>query len=575
MLAGAAALVLIAVIMPTGWYDTIPRDPSLPLPFRGVSLLRLMFLAEAVLLVALVGWKVRFRPLDAASRPLVPARLELPWDVSRGWALGALVAITSLGVALRVYGLAQDLWLDEITPIVDYTGLSVAQIVGSYLRSNNHLLNTLLLKASIATFGETEWSVRLPAMIFGAATVPAVYWVARVGLSRAASLGATLMLAGSYHHVFFSQNARGYTAYLLFALLSTGLLVTALRRDQAWRWGLYIVTAVLGSASLLLMGFVLAGHALLCAVLGVSVYQRQGRIGPFARRVLSVFGVIGVLAFHVYAAALPEVYAVINAVYVEPGTGYPPFSAEFFAEMARGISAGFGNPLSALVFLLVGVTGFAALGYFCYPLAVGLALPAMLTATLLGVRGLTFSPRFFLLLLPLAMIAAVSATQAAALWAWKGRLLTARGALTAMGVTAVLLAVAAGRSLPYYYDTPKQPYRAAIRLVTGRYDEGRIVVVANAAGGFQYYVGRLTIADASRFVYTRNAGEFDSLTAAMGGELPQVLTTFSRALQIELPEIAEKLQRDWRADTILGATVGGGEITVWSRKHSIAPDSAR
>ena len=85
--------------------------------------------------------------------------------------------------------------LDEISPIVDYTRLSAAQVIGSYLRSNNHLMNTLLLKASISIFGENEWSVRLPAVTFGVLGIPALYWVARLGLSRVASLGAALLFA--------------------------------------------------------------------------------------------------------------------------------------------------------------------------------------------------------------------------------------------------------------------------------------------------------------------------------------------------------------------------------------------
>jgi len=39
---------------------------------------------------------------------------------------------------------------------------------------------------------------------------------------------AGALLAVSYHHVFFSQNARGYTAFLFFALLSTDLFLTVL-----------------------------------------------------------------------------------------------------------------------------------------------------------------------------------------------------------------------------------------------------------------------------------------------------------------------------------------------------------
>ena len=82
---------------------------------------------------------------------------------------------------LRTHNLGQDLWLDEISPIVDYRRLSAAQVIGSYLRSNNHLMNTLLLKASIASVRTEEWSVRIPAVTVWRLGIPALYWVARLG----------------------------------------------------------------------------------------------------------------------------------------------------------------------------------------------------------------------------------------------------------------------------------------------------------------------------------------------------------------------------------------------------------
>lgn len=575
LVAAASALVLVAAFLPTAWYETIPRAPGMQLPFSGVNLLRVTFLAEALILALLAARNVRFRKLALAPGMLVPSRLETPIDIPVASAMGALLLVTAFGLLLRLHGLGQDLWLDEITPIVDYTRLTVAQIIGSYLRSNNHLMNTLLLKLSISMFGESEWSVRLPAVVFGTLTIPALYWVGRVALSRYASLGAAMMLATSYHHVFFSQNARGYTSYLLFALLSTGLFIQAMRDDRLWRWGLYVAAAVLGSASLLITGFVLAGHALLGVAVAVRVKRARERTGPLVRRVFSALGVAGLLAFQIYSIALPEALVVIRTVYAEPATGYPPFSAEFFGEMVRGIVAGFGDPFLALVFLLVGAIGFAALCFFCWPLAAGLALPSVLTATLLGIGWLTFSPRFFLLSLPLAILAAVSAVQAAAHVAARYRMLPSRSVLASAGVVTLLLAYAAGRSLPYYYRTPKQPYRAALRLADSRHGGDRIIVVSNAENGVQYYSRRLPVADMARYSYTRTLAQFDSLTSGSAGAHPQVLTTFPRALRLEVPEIAEALRRDWQADTTLAATVGDGEITVWSRKRVLPVRESR
>lgn len=265
----AAALVLasIAIWLPTGWYDTIPRLSGLPpLPFSGVNLLRLICFIESLLLVVLAVRETRFVS-HGSSLTLLDEKAPAPYDIENRTALLILGVITLAGLLLRTHNLSQDLWLDEISPIVDYSRLSAAQVIGSYLRSNNHLINTLLLKASIAMFGQSEWSARLPAVTFGVLGIPALYWVARLGLSRIASLGAALLFATSYHHIFFSQNARGYTAYLFFALLSTGAFLRALRRDELKYWILYIAAATLGMASLLLTAFVLVSHAILALAL--------------------------------------------------------------------------------------------------------------------------------------------------------------------------------------------------------------------------------------------------------------------------------------------------------------------
>ena len=52
------------------------------------------------------------------------------------------------------------------------------------------------------------------------------------GLRRLPSLLAALGLAVAYHHVFFSQNARGYAPSLLFGLLASGLLVRCAPRRR-------------------------------------------------------------------------------------------------------------------------------------------------------------------------------------------------------------------------------------------------------------------------------------------------------------------------------------------------------
>jgi hypothetical protein len=561
-------LLLVAWRLPTAWYDTLPRAPGTPpLPFRGVELLRLTFLFEALVFFWLAARNWTFKPIPLSERLTLPLRNDAPEDLSRSSALIALAIVTLVALLLRTYHLGSDLWLDEITPIVDYGHMPFVQVIGSYLRTNNHLLNTLLIKLMIGLFGEREWAVRLPAMLFGVATVPALYWLARLALSRWASVAAAAVLAVSYHHILFSQNARGYSAYVFFAVLTAGLLIRCLTDDRLWRWAAYAIAMLFGFASLAHMAFVFASHAIIGGVAVVMIRKRGGSGLPLLRRLAVVLGIAGFLSFQLYSAPLPEMYAVITHLYVTGGTGYSPGSAEFLREIVRGVSAGFGGIAPTLVVALAGAAGLAILFRLSWLLTLALALPPILTALFLAVRGLSFSPRFFLLLLPLGILTVLAAAE----MSWT-RLRTA-GHTThprRAAIVGVLLVVVSVLTLPHYYSVPKQSYRSAIAYLERiRQPEERVVVVYAAEGGFRYYTRRPTVHDPVAYHYARTLATFDSLTAAPRSAI--VVTTLPHVLRGDLPALAAEIDRDWAPVRIFPATIGGGEITVWKRKSECSP----
>ena len=91
------------------------------------------------------------------------------------------------------------------------------------------------------------------AVLFGIATVPALYWLARPIMKGWQALAVAFLTAVSYHHVWFSQNARGYSAYLLFCVLATGALWRLITDPPQRRWiALYAASAVFGLMSLII-----------------------------------------------------------------------------------------------------------------------------------------------------------------------------------------------------------------------------------------------------------------------------------------------------------------------------------
>ncbi len=86
-------------------------------------------------------------------------------------------------------------------------------------------------------FGASAWTIRLPSVVFGVATVAALLWLGFLLRQRAAGFLAAALLALNGYHAFWSQVARMYTLVCLLQLLATALLIRALGEDgPARRW---------------------------------------------------------------------------------------------------------------------------------------------------------------------------------------------------------------------------------------------------------------------------------------------------------------------------------------------------
>ncbi len=565
------ALILWGIFMPRGWYDSIPPSAELPPPpMKGIILWQLSFVLEGLALL----W-FGFRPshlerLSQAERlpgeinySAAPSERDLSGTVA-GWALGA---ITLLGLALRCWHLDAALWLDEIAPLVDYGQVSVLHLLTQYSSVNNHLLNTLLVKLCVACFGEREWIVRLPAVFFGVAIIPLVYWLARMMMSRSGSLCAAFLLAVSYPHIFFSQNARGYTAYLFFSLLASGLLARCLRTDRPRNWWGYAGAMLSNFAALLTSAFVFVAHLLVGALAAASVRLHCGNALPLARRLAFVFAITGFLGFQLYAAALPQTYVVMKTTYSLPSAGFASlFSPEFLHDIRRGLATGFSTPLifAASPFLAVPVAGFVVLFKRNWTLMLALTLPMVLFAIFLFVRHLPVLPRFFLLVLPVFILSLVEGLDVTSRWAARlfGRTETLS---TRLAVAAVLFAgLISLVPLRQYYSMPKQDFRAAIHYAAEKRQSGELfTLVYLAEVGGDYYARRFGLSEGSDYFRARSTDALDRIFSAHEKKQMLMVTTFDRALQLDHPELKAQLEKDWVIDRVFPGTIGDGAITVW------------
>jgi hypothetical protein len=304
----------------------------------------------------------------------------------------------------------------------------------------------------------------------------------------------------------------------------------------------------------------------------LTLGRRGSPVAPLVRRLLVVLGVSAFLVFQLYATILPQAYVIMGAVYTSQASGYAPMSGEFLRELARGLSAGFGTGLvlGALPFLIVAAAGFLGLFRRQWALAIALAMPPVLTALFLMARGLTFSPRFFLLALPLAILAAVQGLWSGAGLASRivrhGQESVSRG--LAWGLV-LLVAFGSAASLRAYYSVPKQAYRASIQYVEGQRHPGDIVIVVYLAEtGYRYYGKRFGLKEGTDYFFVQSEDAFEPILLAHDQARVFLVTTFPRALRLNYPNLYARITTEWTPIRTFPGTIGDGEISVWKHRRS-------
>jgi mannosyltransferase len=143
-----------------------------------------------------------------------------------------LLVILFTGVVLRLYQLgAESLWYDEaISTWAAHQ--SPSQILEISKDDNNFFSYYLLLHYWVGLFGDTEYSVRLPSALAGIFTIFVMYKVGCLLFGRNEALIASLILALSPLHVYYSQEARVYEIMVLLSLLSFYFLLKVIRKGD-------------------------------------------------------------------------------------------------------------------------------------------------------------------------------------------------------------------------------------------------------------------------------------------------------------------------------------------------------
>ena len=294
---------------------------------------------------ALINPAARQLPERAASSTLVDARSTY-----------ILIAIISVAVLLRLYGIS-------IYPLQgdEYQSLAEAKYVG--LNWNSVIYSTVM--HFWMKFGSSEFWLRLPAAMFGIATIPVLFKAGeKLGGWRTGAVAA-LLAATSPFNIFHSQEMRFYSLLMFAAALFFLATVHYVQSGKTNRNLLWIVAA----ASLLLVTHFLALIAIWAQ--GAATFlalKRRRAVTTLAVTLGIPLVIFGLPLLPPVRVALVHVYTAFgNAQHADP-TATTPLS---IASVAKIVFAGF-----TFTF-----------GYHVYPMRLVLVVIGSALTTLLLVSG--------------------------------------------------------------------------------------------------------------------------------------------------------------------------------------------
>jgi hypothetical protein len=172
-----------------------------------------------------------------------PTRLLLVWAV----------AMTVLGLSLRILGARGDLWLDEVHTLQLVGKVhSAGQVIWGINHDNNHLLNSLYIY--VVGVDRSPLVLRGLSILLGTLTVPMAGMVSGGARRPLNSALAMLVFAVDYPLVHYGSEARGYSGLILFILAGIWALEKGIHdvRGQV-RLGIILVLGVLSHFSMIVI----------------------------------------------------------------------------------------------------------------------------------------------------------------------------------------------------------------------------------------------------------------------------------------------------------------------------------
>lgn len=410
-----------------------------------------------------------------------------------------IAGLLVLALLYRLVPINRGLGQDELFSAVQFIEVpSILRTIFYNIAFNNHIGYSVMARVSESLLGRSEWALRLPALLLGAATIYVLYLFTRPLLGRIPALLAALLLALSPAHIEWSVEARGYSALIFFTLLSSYFYIKLLDHPTRRNAIPFIVVSVLGIYVHLYAIFVTAVQILLflLALVRQSAIQRmKGSTHRIPVRLLAIsFLSIVCLSFLLY---LPILAITLRDLV---SRGRSDFNPTFPLEMLRDL-AGSDSPLIFGSIALLAVWGWFSLrkthrreaDYFALLLVVPLL-------TMWLARPFDLYTRFFAYWLPYLVVFSVAGMVALAQLRWN-RASRLVHYLPALATTLIVLAVLFNWTRDWQTRTTDEGYRAVSQAVMKDASPSAVYcAIGGSRSVWQHYIDKpiinpLTLAD--------------------------------------------------------------------------------
>ena len=483
-------------------------------------------------------------------------------DISNRSFVFTFVFIVFLASVLRVYQLNSQMWLDEFSALASVRR-SWIEIVTIWPGVSSHILFELLANWSAILFGESTFSLRLPAALFGILGVITLVKLGAQISTFKTGLFISALMAVSYNHIFYSQNIRGYTALIFFFLWSSylSLCISDTKRMEVKLGVTYFLATVLTCYSQPFGVFIPVSQSIVALFLFLShIRNNEENCFPI-KAFIGWMALACVTTLLLYSPFYNGMMSHAKADISSAVGGVPKFDFGLIIEVVEGLSAAFHGYIGLLIVSLSGIIGMIIWARKHLVSLFVLVVPLFVQAIAFIVMGVGIHPRYFAIAIPVIFIA--GGTALFHITDFILSKLVVNKVSRSFVHTVVLSAVVIFSSYPLirYYSIPKQDFQGALEIVEELANEGDVKVGVQTVGTImKEHLG----ADFVR------VDKFEQLlTLEKSGKALWVVVTLERIMAVSDPDLMNHINANYQLIQRLPGTVGDGSMQIYGPNNFI------